>query len=370
MAPHFRIARIGCPEVIWTSGPLEPLPAWRKGATHHPMSGRRRIPTLTFPLPKTCNRPVNRPALHDAHPCGRLIHPGSLPIVAIALVLLVASCGTAAATPADTGSQIFLLECAACHGKEALGDGPDAHAFASPVPNLRSGLLDSHSDSELSARLLNGRLLRIEKQPGSWSQHAASTEEVYRFLRRLPSVDWGRADAGLEVYLARCLDCHDRYGHPAHPLPASIHHPPVDLAAAAFQKQTDNAELRLLCRHGKQRMPALVPQLTKEEADQVVAYVRLLSAGYELYDRHCRVCHGDHGEGAAGQLAQFGMPQFAFDAAYFERRSPEEIHQQVWHMLRTAQAKMPHFRSTLTEEDLVKVFGFLRSLPKGSPTPQ
>jgi mono/diheme cytochrome c family protein len=136
-----------------------------------------------------------------------------------------------------------------------------------------------------------------------------------------------------------------------------------DLSDPTFQSSTDDATLTELVRHGRRSMPALVPRITEPEASELAGYVRLLSPGYTLYATYCMACHGPRGEGAVGIAAEAAAPRLAFDAAYFEGRSPDRVRAAVWHMLRDAKPTMPHFSVVLSASQAEAIFAYLRSLP-------
>jgi mono/diheme cytochrome c family protein len=267
-------------------------------------------------------------------------------------------------TPNEAGKIAYLRECARCHGESGLGNGPDAPFLAAaPIDLRRSGVLDAYQDDALQDRIREGKALALELRPGALRDHARQTEGLYEFLLRLPGIDWQKIVAGQDLYLARCLLCHDRYGHPvAHPV-KGVRKGPRNLADPAFQTAVTDKELRVLAMHGKAAMPALVPRLRKHEVGPLVSFIRLLSPGYEIYSRYCEACHGMQGRGAEGPFTELGTPHFAFDANYFATHDKDQILGATWHMLRDAKPQMPHFNHTLSQADLKAILNYLRSLP-------
>jgi mono/diheme cytochrome c family protein len=93
----------------------------------------------------------------------------------------------------------------------------------------------------------------------------------------------------------------------------------------------------------------------------LVAYVRLLSKGYRLYDTYCAGCHGDDGHGVhpedrlppATVAPELGAEQIA-------RLGSRERQGRVLHMVRRERGMMPHFRDSLTESQLQEIIEFLR----------
>jgi mono/diheme cytochrome c family protein len=262
------------------------------------------------------------------------------------------------------GRRSYLLHCAGCHGTEARGDGPDAMLMVPRPPDLRaSDVFLRYDDAALAAFVRDGRPLRLELRPQAFRQHDHETAALDAFVRRIPALDWDAVEAGRDVYLDRCVPCHDAAGRPNDRLPPGVQRPPRDLSSSAFQDAVSTAALRTLVRHGKAAMPALVPRIDEAAADDLVAFVRVLSPGYTLYERHCRACHGERGQGAQGLAVDAGSARLAFDEDYFKKRAPEEIRREIWHMLRGAKPTMPHFSYVVTAADVRAIIGYLRSLP-------
>jgi mono/diheme cytochrome c family protein len=167
----------------------------------------------------------------------------------------------------------------------------------------------------------------------------------------------------------RCVQCHDRLGHPQKKPPPGVRPPQGDLSDPAFQAALTDADLRIRVRHGRSTMPGLVPRITDAEASALVRYVRILSPGYELYSRHCEQCHGRRGDGVRGVIAEAGAARFAFDATYFQERTADRTRRAVWHMLNEAKPVMPHFSYLLTPGQVEAILAYLRSLPSESGSP-
>ncbi|MGH2464299.1 MAG: c-type cytochrome [Candidatus Limnocylindrales bacterium] len=74
----------------------------------------------------------------------------------------------------DAGAVTYDATCARCHGAEYRGDGPDAETTSAPPGSLISGLLVSHSDSDLYAMIRDGL-------PGGMPGYGASLTEMQRW---------------------------------------------------------------------------------------------------------------------------------------------------------------------------------------------
>jgi mono/diheme cytochrome c family protein len=289
-------------------------------------------------------------------------------VIALPLLLLL---GAGAGSPlpreamVDKGRALYMAHCSRCHGASAIGDGPDAALLRNrPADLRRSEVLDSFSDEKLAERIREGKVMRLAFRPESISKQAADTEALYQFLQKLPVISWKSVDAGERIYYERCTPCHDRYGRPEPGLPPGVMRRPQDLSDPLFQSAVSDRELRRLVRHGRGSMPAVLPQVTEPESVDLVRFVRVLSPGYEIYDRFCSACHGPRGEGATGALLTGPAPNFAFDAAYFRTRTGDETRQAIWHMLEDKTPTMPHFEDTLTAAEVKAILLYLHSLPR------
>ncbi len=188
---------------------------------------------------------------------------------------------------------------------------------------------------------------------------ATEVEALAAHLHRLPTIDWRRAELGLQVYLDRCELCHGPAGQPGPTVPASAR-PPRDLADPGFQRRVTDEDLARVVRHGRKGMPALDPPVAKLEIGPLVAFIRLLSPGFALYDRYCAACHGDDGRGTGDLATEAHRPTVVFDAAYFRRRHPEQIRAAIWHMLAAQRPAMPHLRAALSETDARAIITYLK----------
>jgi mono/diheme cytochrome c family protein len=113
-------------------------------------------------------------------------------------------------------------------------------------------------------------------------------------------------------------------------------------------------------------MPGAVDVLSAEELRAVIAFVRLLSPGYELYDRFCAICHGPEGRPLdvnilGDALILKDMP--VFDQTYLRTHTDEQLRPWVRHMLKENRAVMPHFANELNGEEVRQILTYLRTLP-------
>lgn len=78
------------------------------------------------------------------------------------LLFLTAGLATAAEL---SGSDLYRLHCASCHGTTGRGDGPDTAIFATPPPDLRTGFLSRYATDELVRRVRDGQPAQLALDP-------------------------------------------------------------------------------------------------------------------------------------------------------------------------------------------------------------
>jgi mono/diheme cytochrome c family protein len=245
---------------------------------------------------------------------------------------------------------------------DGSGSGPNAALFAANPRDLHEGFLDKYSTDDLVRRVLDGQQLKLAIDRQALRARAEQTEIAIAYLRRLPTLDWELLNPGWAIYMMRCQSCHGEFGHPRE-LSTSIT-PPPDFSTEKFQSAITDRDLLMAVMHGRKGMPALTPRLNPEEALQLLAFLRLLSPGFELYSRYCAACHADDGGGAATFGDSMPAPQVVFDEEYFTHTSANHLRGAVWHMLDTQLPSMPHYRGTITKAKATAIIEFLKERDK------
>jgi hypothetical protein len=146
-------------------------------------------------------------------------------------------------------------------------------------------------------------------------------------------------------------------------VPAGVTKPPRDLSDPDYQCRTSDTELLERVRHGHRGMPAIHGFDVAENREALVAYLRLLSPGYEHYSRFCAGCHGDDGRGPGVDWASTPRPHVSFDEAYFAKKDAEVLRRDVWHMLGASEPQMPHLSRVLRASEVRAILAFRRGLP-------
>lgn len=318
-----------------------------------------------------------------ARPSHRTGRAAALATAAFALALSARDAAAIVHPGAASGALLYQRECAPCHGPTGRGDGPEGIYFAPPPRDLHEGFLARYPDGELVERIRRGRQLMIEIDPQATKRRAQMVEQITVHVERLPGLDWDRIEEGAEVYAQRCEACHGPFGRPAPgmPLPPGVQRAPRDLTTRELQKMSD-AELMEVARHGRDGMPAIPPLASEKEAKALLAYLRLLSPGFELYSLWCAGCHGDDGKGEGVYATGDERPGVVFDRAYLKAQDPEVLRRNVFHMLEWEEPAMPHFERALSEAQTRAIIAYLRATgpaaspsagvtgsPKAAPTP-
>jgi mono/diheme cytochrome c family protein len=274
-------------------------------------------------------------------------------------------CGVVAtaAAEAPNGAELYGAYCASCHGADGRGDGPEAEAFAPPPRNLHDDALSRESVDALVERIRHGRPLLHARDLGVLRGRSDDTELLVAHLRRLPRLKWRLIDRGEEIYVDRCEICHGPFGRAPAALPSGVTKPPRDLSDAGYQRSTSDAELLDEVRHGHAAMPAIPGLDVTANQDALVAFLRLLSPGYERYSRFCAGCHGEDGRGPGGDWASAPRPTVVFDERYLAAKDPEVLRKAIWHMLESAAPQMPHMSRVLTPTQVRAIVAHLRSSP-------
>jgi mono/diheme cytochrome c family protein len=236
-------------------------------------------------------------------------------------------------------------------------------------PNLRrTDLFTQHSEAELMAWILHGKELPVAVQPPASPHTEEEVAALLAHLQRLPMLPWQEVKAGKKVYDSLCVACHGLYGRGNGRAVAALASPPRDISAASYQNQVNDAELLHIVTEGKGAMPGATDVLNPQELRAVVAFMRILSPGYELYDRFCTACHGADGfpptvvprDRFGFELIFQNMP--TFDQEYFRTHSDEHIRAGIQHMRKQSRPAMPHFAGELNADEVSQILTYLRNL--------
>jgi len=257
------------------------------------------------------------------------------------------------------GATLYAAYCAGCHGSEGRGDGPVAATIGMRPTDIGSAQrLAQVSDRAILDRLIGGDPLRADSSPTIAEE--LLTSSLIDYIPTISGRDWSTLRAGRIVYEGACAPCHGAYGNGEGVLSGLNLRQPADLAVVR-DRYTD-AALGQIARRGLGAMSPMSDTFEPGEARALVAYVRLLSKGYRLYDTYCAGCHGDDGRGVhpedrlrpATVAPELGAEQIA-------RLGSQERLGRVLHMVRRERGMMPHFRDWVTEGALREIIEYLRA---------
>ncbi|HJQ82541.1 MAG TPA: c-type cytochrome, partial [Candidatus Binatia bacterium] len=232
--------------------------------------------------------------------------------------------------------------------------------FLARPRSLREGFVQRYDDDELVERILRGTPLDLELDPQAYRRHLTELDDVVAHLERIPDINWKLVEPGQEKYVDRCEQCHGPYGRPPEEF-AGIVTPPADLSDPAFQRTNSDEELVRTVRRGHRMMPAIPAVRDDADARALVAYLRLLSPGFDTYSRYCAACHGDDGRPQREFVPPGKRPSVTFDRSYLERRNRDQLRDAVGHMLREQKPSMPHFRGKLDRAEARAIVEYIRT---------
>lgn len=268
------------------------------------------------------------------------------------------------------GEARYFRYCSGCHGWEGRGDGAVARMLGLHPQSLRRPQLYSwYNEAELTAKILFGDAFLILPHPDRVVSAEEEISAIVGYIKRLPEIELDEVIKGKETYDSLCAYCHGFYGRGDGILAYDQAGPPRDLRSPTFQAKTSDQEFRQIISGGKGRMPGTKDVLKEEEIRSAIAYLRVLSPGFELYERFCAACHGSNGYPSWPSDELFGIPPPPnryipiFNEDYFRSRTDAVLRLSVRHMYEAKHSAMPHFSSELNGADIRKIIGYLRRLP-------
>jgi mono/diheme cytochrome c family protein len=86
-----------------------------------------------------------------------------------------------------------------------------------------------------------------------------------------------------------------------------------------------------------------------------------LSIGKELYNKHCRSCHGSSGKGDGPKAMELETPSGDFSIDDFQKQSDGEL----FYKTKEGRDEMPSFKKKISsDEDIWHIVNFVRTLKK------
>ena len=268
------------------------------------------------------------------------------------------------------GEALFIRHCADCHGWEGRGSGPSAAYLGVPMPVLqRREIVYGNSEQQFVDWVLHGLTLELPVADGAGLKKDSEVAALLAHIRRLPVIDWVKIYRGQEVYDELCIGCHGLYGRGDGDWAFQMSVPLPDLRTSDFQNQYTDEELLQIITNGKNAMPGMKEILHPVEINNVIAFLRLLSPGYESYDRFCAACHEENGdptqlesleEESEFEYAKTDIP--VFDEDYLNSLTDTQLMPKIQHMLKENSTRMPHFDDDLKPDEVRLIYRYLRAL--------
>ncbi len=270
----------------------------------------------------------------------------------------------------SAGETLYINFCADCHGWEGRGNGQAEMFLDTPPPVLlRHDLLAKQSVDDFVKWVLTGSEMQVQLKKEALIQTDSEIHALLTYIKQIPDIDWNQIQAGQNVYDRLCIGCHGLYGNGGGNLTSKMPGPMPDLSSVAYQSQHSDQELIQIISKGKDAMAGTEDVLGPKEIESVTAFLRLLSPGYESYDRFCLACHGENGSPTKvimldkeRNIAFQNIDLPTFDAKYFKTHSDEQLIPKIQHMLKTERVAMPHFSGYIEEKTVRDIFKYLNSL--------
>jgi high-affinity iron transporter len=176
------------------------------------------------------------------------------------------------------GRELYVSNCASCHGENGAGDGPAAKGMTPPPPAIgdANGMAD-----RTPALLFRVISVGIAGTPmAAWGERLSADErwDIVGYLHALRATDAQRLE-GEGLYARGCVACHGVLGAADGPAAAALTRLPPDIGAFAWQTERSDAELARIVRDGVPGT-AMPPSdnLDTAQVARVVAYLRALAS--------------------------------------------------------------------------------------------
>ncbi|MCF6205232.1 MAG: c-type cytochrome [Methylococcaceae bacterium] len=276
------------------------------------------------------------------------------------------------------GEALYINYCADCHGWEGRGNGQAEMYLDVPAPILlRHNLLAEKSENDFVDWVSSGTKMQVQLSKKASLNTDAEVNALLNYIKKIPNIEWNKVKTGQQVYDQLCLGCHGMYGHGKGNLSSKMPDSLPNLSSSSFQAQHSNKELIQIITKGIEAMPGTENILKPQEIESVISFIRLLSPGYESYDRYCQSCHGSNGspvmmttlndEGEDEDIFFQKVDLPVFDNAYFKSQTDKQLISKIQHMLKSERVSMPHFSGFINENEIREIFRYLGGLIEEYP---
>jgi len=188
---------------------------------------------------------------------------------------------------------------------------------------------------------------------------------------------------GRRLYVSYCQLCHGTDGKGAGPLAKAMKISPADLTTT-IRVRSDAILTKIITGEGgptitgrdrhnliSDAMPEWKDIFSKTQIKSLIAYLRFISrskhklagdpkVGLELYQKYCRVCHGDDGDGDGIMINLLGMTPMDFtNSNETSVLSNEQISKSI---LDGSGRYMPAWRNIISQSDVEALVSYIRLL--------
>ena len=206
------------------------------------------------------------------------------------LMLFVLAAEASEIPPAFEGRRLFTSYCQLCHCPDGKGDGPLAKALGIEPADLTT-TVRSRSDTVLrkiitgeGRQFITGRTRHniISDQMPEWKgiftdEQVDALIAYLRFLSTKKHDLMGDPERGMRLYRKYCAVCHGEEGDGHGVMTRLIGLHPMDHTNPNETDRLDNEAMVHSILEGKGFMPAWKGILSREDAEALVSYIRLLS---------------------------------------------------------------------------------------------
>ncbi len=186
------------------------------------------------------------------------------------------------------GYRIFRTDCFVCHGSDGKGNGPLASKLGTrPADLTNNARLEQMSDRELF-RIIEGTAPhgQVSKDMPKWGLALPQTQirSLVAYIRYLHSSKHpvsGNPQMGKQVYDNYCTLCHGPGGKGKGTITKVYDMEPADHTNASSMNRISNKKMHSIISNGgaaKSLMPGWKDILSDKEIEDVISYIRLLSA--------------------------------------------------------------------------------------------
>jgi cbb3-type cytochrome c oxidase subunit III len=207
---------------------------------------------------------------------------------AILAVSIMSSSAFADYSKSFDGYNIFRTNCSVCHGFDGTGNGPLASKLdTKPADLTNNDRLKKKSDRELF-KIIEGKAPhgQVSSDMPQWGLAIPQTQirSLLTYIRYLHSSKHpvsGNPQMGKQVYENNCSICHGPDGKGKGAITKVFDMEPADHTDASSMNLMSNEKIHSIISHGTKGaklMPGWKDILSDKEIEDVISYIRLLSA--------------------------------------------------------------------------------------------